>query len=376
MTVLYRNAGPWGPGVGRNLDSIEVDENFWDHEGRIVTLERATPVTIFSVTQPTADSLLVHMSDGTTFGPISLPSFDLTFRGPWTPTTVYALNDLFTANNSVYVVLLAHTSAGSFDPGANDGMGHDFYGEMLNVTGALPVGGTTDQNLSKIDGTDFNVHWVSNGVPRGGTALQVLAKVASLDWDGIWTDANALGLNLADMNDCAISSPTSGYVLKWDGAAWLPSSLLPGSSTLGGVFSFTSTAHHFVTQVNTDGTMNKAQPAFSDISGTPTRAQVRAGTFTDFGAVSGTISLDLTLGDVFGVTPGGALTIDAASADAGSDITIVVTTSGTTSRTITFGTNFKTAGTLATGTVSGKVFTISFKGDGTNLNETCRTIAM
>jgi hypothetical protein len=37
-------------------------------------------------------------------------------------------------------------------------------------------------------------------------------------------------------------------------------------------------------------------------------------------------------------------------------------TSGTTSRTITFGTNFKTPGTLSTGTVNGKMFLLEFVG--------------
>jgi hypothetical protein len=60
----------------------------------------------------------------------------------------------------------------------------------------------------------------------------------------------------------------------------------------------------------------------------------------------------------------------------GARVSIVVTTANTTSRTLTFGTNFKTTGTLATGTVASKVFTISFIGDGTNLNEVSRTTAM
>lgn len=55
---------------------------------------------------------------------------------------------------------------------------------------------------------------------------------------------------------------------------------------------------------------------------------------------------------------------------------LVVTTSGTTSRTLTFGTNFKVTGTLATGTAGGKKFVMSFVYDGTNFNEVSRTTAM
>ena len=98
-------------------------------------------------------------------------------------------------------------------------------------------------------------------------------------------------------------------------------------------------------------------------------------TVTALGA-TGTVSLDPTLGRVFSLTPTGGITLNAASAPAGAQVTVVLTTSGTSSFTTTFGTNFKTTGTLASGTVSGKVFTITFIGDGTNLNEVSRTTAM
>jgi hypothetical protein len=91
---------------------------------------------------------------------------------------------------------------------------------------------------------------------------------------------------------------------------------------------------------------------------------------------TGTVSLNPALGDVFTTSPSGDMTINAAAALLGAKVSVVVTTPDTTSRTLTFGTSFKTAGTLATGTVASKVFTISFVGDGTNLNETSRTVAM
>ncbi len=91
---------------------------------------------------------------------------------------------------------------------------------------------------------------------------------------------------------------------------------------------------------------------------------------------TGTVSLDPALGDVFTTGPTGDMTINATSGLLGARVTLVITTVNTTTRTLTFGTNFKTTGTLATGASSGKVFTISFIGDGTNLNETSRTVAM
>ena len=61
---------------------------------------------------------------------------------------------------------------------------------------------------------------------------------------------------------------------------------------------------------------------------------------------------------------------------AGTRCAVVVLTSGTTSRVITFGTGFKPVTTLATGTTSGRVFVVNFISDGTNLYEAGRTAAM
>ncbi len=81
---------------------------------------------------------------------------------------------------------------------------------------------------------------------------------------------------------------------------------------------------------------------------------------------------------VLTLTPGQdeTLNLSATGLVAGHKFTIVVTTSGTTSRTLTFGSNFKTTGTLATGTTAAKVFSISFVFDGTNAVELGRTTAM
>jgi len=89
-----------------------------------------------------------------------------------------------------------------------------------------------------------------------------------------------------------------------------------------------------------------------------------------------TVTLSCALGDVFTLTPAQTETINATNLTAGQRVSLVITTSGTTSYTLTFGTNFKTTGTLATGTVSAKVFVVAFVSDGTNLNEVARTTAM
>lgn len=89
------------------------------------------------------------------------------------------------------------------------------------------------------------------------------------------------------------------------------------------------------------------------------------------------MSVNLT-GNLVTITPTGACTFNTTSvAAAGHELTFVITTSGTTSRTLTWGTNFKAAGTLATGTVTAKKFCVTFKClDGTTWIEISRTPAM
>lgn len=108
-----------------------------------------------------------------------------------------------------------------------------------------------------------------------------------------------------------------------------------------------------------------------------TNAGVVLGNQYDWSSTTATtIELDPEVANVFTLTTSTNVTMTAASAPEGQLVNLLVTASGTSSRTITFSTNFKTTGTLATGTVDAKVFSLMFVGDGTNLNEVARTTAM
>jgi hypothetical protein len=94
-------------------------------------------------------------------------------------------------------------------------------------------------------------------------------------------------------------------------------------------------------------------------------------------ATTGAQTVLMATAAVFTITPTGACTFNASGGVAGKDVTFIVTTSGTSAFVLTFGTNFKAAGTLSTGTVTAKVFCISFIcKDGTLWVETGRTAAM
>lgn len=89
-----------------------------------------------------------------------------------------------------------------------------------------------------------------------------------------------------------------------------------------------------------------------------------------------TVALDASLGPVYTLTPAQAETINASNCTTGRHFTVIVTTSGTSSFILTFSTNFKAAGTLATGTTTAKVFQISFMCNATTATEMSRTAAM
>jgi len=94
-------------------------------------------------------------------------------------------------------------------------------------------------------------------------------------------------------------------------------------------------------------------------------------------ATTGVQTLPMAGKSVFTITPTGACTFNATGGFAGQRVSLIITTSGTTAYTMTFGTNFKTAGTLSTGIVTAKVFQVSFTcKDGTLWVEEGRTAAM
>lgn len=100
------------------------------------------------------------------------------------------------------------------------------------------------------------------------------------------------------------------------------------------------------------------------------------GVGTTLPGTSGTLAVTMD-GLIKTLTPTNACTLNASiGLYIGQSCVFVITTSGTSSYVITFGTNFKSTGTLTTGTVSAKKFTVSFIWDGTNWCEDGRTTAM
>jgi hypothetical protein len=92
-------------------------------------------------------------------------------------------------------------------------------------------------------------------------------------------------------------------------------------------------------------------------------------------ATTGTMTIPVRF-DIINITPTGACTFNAGPGGKVGDMcSFHITTSGTTSRILTWGTGFYKTGTLSTGTTSGRFFTVTFQFDGIMWWEMCRTAA-
>jgi hypothetical protein len=369
MPITYRTSGSWGAGTGVDLSASQIDNNFYYHDSLIAALEdhagSGAGIDYFAVS---GNNFFVHLTDHTILGPYALPVSQWHWRGPWTVSTSYAVNDVFEIDGSVYLDIYAPNPGQlTFDPNANDGLGHNFYALLITApSDVLPVGGTSGQLLAKsVDSPDYAVEWVDapHGLPAGGSSGEVLTKHSSSSYDAIW-EAPAVSLPPGGSSGQVLTkhSSSDGDAIWEDTAA--------GVTTLAGD---TDVALGTPFSLNTNDLFMYNGSKWFNIPATY-YASVLSGVPTVLGT-AGTVSLNPVSNDTFTITPTGDITLNAASA-AFRRVVLIITTSGATSYNITFNTNFKSQGVLATGTSDAMVFTIEFVGDGTNLNETSRTTAM
>lgn len=131
MHYRTNDSAKWGAGKGANLTPAEVDENFWDLDRRAAAIEASPPqpVGIDHVTV-TDNSFTILLTDGSAQGPFALPAAKFNLVGEWQPNTLYVPNSFITEAGKTYLILYPHTSDAFFDPGANDGAGHSYYGRL------------------------------------------------------------------------------------------------------------------------------------------------------------------------------------------------------------------------------------------------------
>lgn len=140
MTVRYRNPGFNGPGLGRRLTSLEVDENFDTLETRIQNIiDNPIPgLGIANIAMVGTRTLRVTLDDNSIFE-FFMPVVAPHWRGEWQANTAYFALDRFSKDGfGIYVVLFDHISGATFDENATeddtDGT-HDLYYKEFGVPG-------------------------------------------------------------------------------------------------------------------------------------------------------------------------------------------------------------------------------------------------
>lgn len=117
MPITYRTTGAWGAGKGGNLTPAEVDANFYDLVQQLADLELGpTPAEIDTI-NVVGNQLTIILDDAREFGPYTIPTAAFRWRGNWSSSMSYLVNDLVTVpGQGVFLVLVAHTSDTTFDP--------------------------------------------------------------------------------------------------------------------------------------------------------------------------------------------------------------------------------------------------------------------
>jgi hypothetical protein len=169
---------------GSPITEAEYDGSLHNLDDRMVVSEAATNSIVVPVDFEinTAGHLDVIMSNSTVIDAGAIPvaeSFAQSFKGLWAPLTHYFENDLFTAPNSKWLgaVLRDHTSLTTFDWGANDGMGHDYYAVAIPLAPSpTSVGLASSTHTLTLD--DINTYIRCTGT--GGGVLVTIPNDTSV----------------------------------------------------------------------------------------------------------------------------------------------------------------------------------------------------
>jgi len=305
----------------------------------------------------TAGNVFIHYLGNTTVNGNATPT---TFSSG---ATLYIDGPSSTFSGTPYALWLANTTAsgGGMTINILDGI----YPAINVVTGRSYFGGSIQANSTQN----------YNGSSNFGK-LQIYGNYST-----------SYGSYYADTGGGALSVAAATYTAT---SAFLNNASFPSSIVSFGIPTFTNSvastipiaANVFISGAPVAGTNTTITNSYS--------LYIKAGASYFGGAVSstaaitggynnpaaGTTAMAFGSYNVVKVTPNATVTYTTTVPPAGTQLTLIVLTSGTTSYTITFGTGFKTTGTLATGTVAARYFMLTFVSDGTSVLETARTVAI
>jgi hypothetical protein len=234
MALIYRTSGPWGTGKGTNLVPAEVDENFYDLDGKITYLQDNPPEAITPIAiNIEAGLFTMGMSDGSTLGPIVMAMPVPQWRGDWTPATPYAEMDFFVApDGGMGAVMLAHTSATTFDWAQLDSTGTlPVYQEIVGASGTTAgIGDLVDVAISSATEGDLLTYNATASLWANHTSAYVATTILPA-FGGDSGSGGQQGMVPAP----AAGDAAAGKVLGASGSWVVPAGGSGGSSSLAGL---------------------------------------------------------------------------------------------------------------------------------------------
>ena len=305
---------------------------------------------------------------------------DLAVADGGTGISTYAIGDILFASAAGVLSKLADVATGNalISGGVGVAPAYGKIGLTTHVSGTLPVAN---------GGTNITTYTVG-AIPYASAAgvisqlLDVATGNALISGGvGVAPAYGKIGLTTHVSGTLPVASggtgaaTLTGYVKGAGTSAFTAAASIPNTDVSGlGTMSTQAASAVAITGGSIDGTTVGATTAAS-VKGT---SIVSTSVITDGFATraAGTLALAFATNGVVQVTPNLTGSFTTTVPAAGTRCTLIVLTSGTTSFTMTFGTGFKTTGTLATGTVTARYFILQFISDGTSLIECSRTVAI
>src|SRR5580765_584122 len=232
LDLNYKNAGAWGPGLGRKLTGAEVDGNFYQVEQTVEALEtsRPQPNNITSITTDST-SITFHFQDGTSMGPLPMPILEFRYRGEWAPDTLYQVLDVFIVTGTgEFSVLVDHTSGAVFDEAATDpgGAGPLYLfmlpmgsGEALESLSDVAITSPQDGQILRYD--TASATWLNRDLPALDELADVVITSAVNNQALVWDTASSGWINrtltLAALGDVTLAALADQQMLAWHASA-------------------------------------------------------------------------------------------------------------------------------------------------------------
>lgn len=363
--------------VGTDAGNGEIRKAQWNEEH---TLSLATGKLLGRTTAATGAVEEITPSTGLTLSAGSLAVSTIPVANGGTNITSYTIGDLIYASTAGVLSKLTDVATGNalISGGVGVAPSYGKIGLTTHVDGILPVanGGTNISSYTTGDILYASASGVLSPLADVATGNVILSggvgAAPSYGKVGLTTHISG---TLPVGNGGTGATTLTGYVKGAGTSAFTAAASIPNTDVSGlGTMSTQAASAVAITGGAIDGATVGATTAAS-VKGT---SLVSTSVITDSFATraAGTLALAMATNGVVQVTPNATGTFTSTVPAAGTRTTLIVLTSGVTSFTMTFGTGFKTTGTLATGTVTARYFIFQFISDGTNLIECSRTVAI